>query len=98
MDKHIKIVIVDDDTISIDGRTLVERDELVEALGSAVQSDPNLTLVIEPKSPEYYKGIGKVIYASRHAGVPVENLRLTMEDGKVVSFAELRSGNPAPPA
>ena len=98
MDNHIKIIIVDDDTISINGRTLVEKDALVEAMRSAVQDDPGLILVIEPKNAEDYKGIGRAIYASQHAGVPVANLRLTREDGEVVSFDALGTRKPAPPA
>jgi hypothetical protein len=95
MDNQIKAVIVDDETISIDGRTLVEKDALVDALGAAVQRDPGVILVIEPRKSEYYKGIGKVIYASQHVGLPVENLRFTTEEGDVVSFDELRKRNQA---
>ena len=91
MDNQIKAVIVDDETISIDGRTLLDRDALVDALGSALQRDPGVILVIAPQKNEYYKGIGKVIYASQYVGFPVENLRYTMEDGDVVSFDELRA-------
>lgn len=80
----------------IDGRKLVEKDEVAEALRSALQSNPNFILVIEPKN-EYYKGMGKVIYASPRVGVPVENLRYTMEGGEVVTFDELRARNPIPP-
>jgi len=91
MGNQIKAVIVDDETISIDGRTLLDRDALVDALGSALQRDPAVILVIAPQKNEYYKGIGQVIYASQHVGFPVENLRYTMEDGDVVSFDELRA-------
>ena len=98
MDNHIKAVIVDDETIVFDGRKLLEQDALADALRSALQSDPNFILVIAPTQAGYYKATGKVIYASQRAGVPVENLRYTMEDGEVVSFDELRARNPAPPA
>jgi hypothetical protein len=91
MGNQIKAVIVDDETISIDGRTLLDRDALVDALRSALQRDPAVILVIAPQKNEYYKGIGQVIYASQHVGFPVENLRYTMEDGDVVSFDELRA-------
>jgi hypothetical protein len=91
MGNQIKAVIVDDEMISIDGRTLLDQDALVDALRSALQRDPGVILVIAPQKDEYYKGIGKVIYASRHVGLPIENLRYTMENGDVVSFDELRA-------
>ena len=91
MGNQIKAVIADDETISIDGHILLDRDALVDALGSALQRDPDVILVLAPQKTEYFKGIGKVIYASRYAGFPVENLRYTMEDGAVVSFDELRA-------
>lgn len=97
MNKQIKAIIVDDETVLIDGREIVERDELAVALLSALKSDPNLILVIEPTKNSSYKGTGKVIYASQRVGVPVENLRYTMEDGDVVTFDELRAQNPMPP-
>jgi biopolymer transport protein ExbD len=91
MGNQIKAVITDDETISIDGRTLLDRDALVDALRSALQHDPGVILVIAPQKNEYYKGIGKVIYASQAVGFPVENLRFAMEDGDVVSFDELQA-------
>jgi hypothetical protein len=96
MSTQIKAVIVDDDTILIDGRKFVEMDEIGEALSSALVRDPNLILVIEPTSNGHYKGIGKVIYASQRVGVPAGNLRFTTEAGEVISFDELRARNPAP--
>ena len=96
MDNQIKAVIVDDETISIDGRILVEQGALVDALTSALQNNPDVVLVIEPMRHDYYKGIGKVIYASQHVGFPVANLRFTTEGGEVVTFDELQKRNPAP--
>ena len=97
MAKQLKAVVANDDTIYLDGQALVERDELVDALKAAVESDPDLILVIEPQQPESYKGIGKVIYASQFAGVPIESLRFTMQDSEIVSFAELQARGPAAP-
>ena len=97
MAKQIKAVVANDDTIYLEGLELVERGALVDALKAAVQSDPDLILVIEPQQPESYKGIGKVIYASQFAGVPIESLRFTMQDSEVVSFAELQARGPAAP-
>jgi hypothetical protein len=91
MTNQIKAVVVDDDTISIDGRTLVEGAELAAALRSAMQRDPGMILIIEPRKPDDYKGIGKVIYASQAAGVPVASLRFTMDDGEVLTFDALRA-------
>lgn len=98
MENHttqIKAVILDDEAVSINGRMLIENDEVAQALESALQADPDFILVIEPVKHEYYKGIGKVIYASQRVGVPVANLRYTMEGGEVVTFDELRRRNPA---
>jgi hypothetical protein len=93
----MKAVIIDPETISIDGRKLIGTDEVADVLRSALQSDPNFTLVIEPMKSEYYKGTGTVIYASQRVGVPVENLRYTTEDGDVVTFDELRERNATRP-
>ena len=59
MARQMKAVVADDDTIVFDGQELVERNGLVDALKSAVESDPDLILVIEPRQPASYKGIGK---------------------------------------
>ena len=95
MENKIKAIVLDDDTISIDGRTLVEGAELAAALRSAMQRDPGIILIIEPRKTDDFKGIGKVIYASQAAGVPVESLRFTMEDGEVLTFGELRARHSA---
>jgi Tfp pilus assembly pilus retraction ATPase PilT len=90
MNNQLSAVVVDETTISIDGRTLVGMDEVADALASALQNDPNFILLIESRPTEHYKGIGTVIYASQRAGVPVENLRWTTDDGDVMSFGELK--------
>jgi len=51
--------------------------------------------VIEPLQQAYFKGIGKVIYASQFAGVPVGSLRYMTQEGEVLSFDELRARGPA---
>jgi hypothetical protein len=76
---------------------LVESEELAEALKSALQRDPDFILVIAPMRSDYYKGIGKVLYTSQRVGVPIENLRYMTEDGRVVTFDELRAITPAEP-
>jgi hypothetical protein len=96
MKRQIKAVIVDDETMLIEGRKLVGTDAVADVLRSALQSDPNFILVIAPTKNAYYKGIGTVIYASQRVGVPVENLRYTTEEGDVVRFDELRARNPTP--
>lgn len=98
MNNQIKAIILDHDTISIDGRTLTGKDQVAEVLAAALDSDPDFILVIEPTDRAYYKGIGTVIYASQRVGVPVENLRYTLEDGDVVTFAELQARSPTPSA
>jgi hypothetical protein len=96
MDNQITAVVVDDETILLDGRTLVGKDEVANALRSILESDPNFILLIGSMPTEHYKGIGTIIYASQRAGVPVQNLRLTMDNGEVVTFDELRARNPTP--
>jgi len=97
MDNQIKAVVLDNETILIDDRKLVENEALAEALKSALQEDPNFILVIAPMRSEYYKGIGKVLYTSQRVGVPIENLRYAMENGDVVTFDALRARTPAEP-
>ncbi|MEX5745198.1 hypothetical protein [Massilia sp. X63] len=96
MNNHITAVVVDDDTILLDGRKLLGMLEVANALKSALESDPHFTLVIESESTGHYRGIGTVIYASQRVGVPVENLRWKMDDGALVSLDELRAQS-APP-
>jgi biopolymer transport protein ExbD len=97
MDNLIKADILGDGTVLIEGRKLVEREELAEALGSLLQRDPNFILVIAPMENAHYEAVGKVIYTSHRVGVPPENLRYMSEDGNVATFDELRAQNPVPP-
>ena len=93
MNHQITAVIVDDETILLDGRKLVGGNELGEALRSALQRDPNFVLVIGSRPTDHYKAIGTLIYSSQRAGVPVENLRFTTDEGEVVSLSELQAQN-----
>ncbi|MEW6022695.1 MAG: hypothetical protein AB1807_11210 [Pseudomonadota bacterium] len=97
MNNQITAVVVNDETILLDGRTLTGKDEVAIALKSALECDPNFTLVIRSASTGHYKGVGTIIYASQRIGMPVENLRWQMDDGEIVSFDELRARNPTPP-
>jgi len=97
MDNQIKAVIPDDESILIEGRKLVEQEEIVDVLTAALQRDRNFILVIEPMVNAHYKGIGKLLYTSQRIGMPLENLRYTMENGEVVTFDELRARTPAAP-
>jgi hypothetical protein len=74
MDDVLRVLVTDDETISIDGRLLAGNAELVDALRSALRDNPNVALMIEPVKAEYYTGVARVIYASQRAGVPVENV------------------------
>jgi hypothetical protein len=68
----------------------------VEKLGNVglwIESCWPRSLVIESTPTGHYRGIGTVIYASQRAGVSVENLRWTMDDGTAVSFEELKARN-----
>jgi hypothetical protein len=98
MTNQITAVILDDETISIDGQVLADNAALIDALRAALLRDPHVIVVIEGTTSGYYKGIGKALYGSQRVGVPVENLRYTTEDGTIVTFDELRARHPAPPA
>ncbi len=97
MDNHIKAVIPDDESILIEGRKLVEQEDLVDVLKAALQRDPHFILVIEPMVNAHYKGIGTLLYTCQRIGVPLENLRYTMENGDVVTLDALRARTPAGP-
>jgi len=94
MHNQIKAVILDDETLLIEGRKLVEKEDIAEAIRAVLQRDPDVVLVIAPVSISFYKGIGKVLYTSQRVGVPVENLRYMTEEGKVVTFDELQAHVP----
>ncbi len=97
MNNQITALVVDDETILLDGQKLAGMDEVSSALGAALEREPDSVLVIESTSPDHYRGIGIVIYASQRIGVPVESVRLRMADGEVISFDELRARNSTPP-
>ena len=97
MNDQITALVVDDETILLDGQKLAGMDEVSSALEAALEREPDSVLVIESTSPDYYRGIGIVIYASQRIGVPRESLRLRMADGEVISFDELRARNSTPP-
>ncbi|TQK04792.1 hypothetical protein [Herbaspirillum sp. SJZ107] len=97
MDNQIKAIIPDDESILIEGRKLVEREEIADVLKAALQRDPDFILVIEPIVNAPYMGVGKLLYTCQRIGVPPENLRYTMENGEVVTFDELRARTPAEP-
>ncbi len=94
MTNQLVAIVVNDETILLNGRTLVGQDELASALKSALEDDPNSVLVIGSEPNEHYKGIGTIIYASQRVGVPVENLRWTMDNGDVLTFDELKARSP----
>ena len=87
----MKVLIADDESVFIDGCRLIEMADISAVLAAALRADPGLTVVIEPMANAHYKGSGKVIYASQRAGVPMENVRYTTEQGVVVSFEQLRA-------
>jgi hypothetical protein len=97
MNNQITALVVDDETILFDGRTLTGKDEVADVLRSALERDPNFILVIRSTSTGHYKGIGTLIYTSQRVGVSVEKLRWQMDDGEIVSLDELRARNPTPP-
>lgn len=75
MSRHITAIIVDDDTISINGQQLCGMGQVGDALAAARLQDPDLVVVIEAANPGHYKGIGTVIYASQRAGIAGDRVR-----------------------
>lgn len=90
-------LIVDDQTILLDGCQLVGMNEVAAALAAAHLADPDFLLVIGSQPEQHYKGIGTVIYASQRAGMPIDNLRFTTASGEVLTREQLRAMQ-APPA
>lgn len=97
MDNRLVATVVNDETILLEGHTFVGIDEVAAALKSALEDDPGFVLVIGSEPNENYRGIGTIIYASQRVGVPVENLRWTMDDGAVLNFEELEARNARQP-
>ena len=93
MTVEIKAIVLDDETILLNGQTLFGENEIADALKLALENNPSFILVIGPRPTEYCKGIGTIIYASQRVGVPIENMRLTMDDGELVTFEELKERN-----
>lgn len=97
MANRIVAIVVNDETILLDGSKLVGMDEVANALKAALEDDPSFILVIGSEPNEHYKGIGTIIYASQRVGVPVENLRWTMDNGDVITFDELKARSSTQP-
>ena len=93
MTVEMAATVLDDETILLNGRTLVGKIEVADALKLALENYPGFILVIGSSPTQHYKGIGTIIYASQRVGVPIENMRLTMDDGEIVSFEELKTRN-----
>ena len=68
-------VVLDDQTVMLDGRKLAGTDEVAEAIRLLLQSDPHFALMIEGTPNKHYEGIGTVIYGSARAGFELDNLR-----------------------
>jgi hypothetical protein len=96
MTVEMTATVVGDETILLDGHTLVGKGEVADALKLALENDPGFILVIGSGTTAHYKGTGMVIYASQRAGVPIENLRWTLDDGEIVTFEELKARNSMP--
>ena len=97
MSNQIVATVVNEETILLDGRTLVGKDEVANALKIALEHDPTFVLIIGSEPNAHYKGIGTIIYASQRVGVPIENLRWTMDNGDVLTLDELKARNSRQP-
>jgi hypothetical protein len=93
MTVEIIATVLDDEKILFDGHTLFGKDEVADALKLALENDPGFILVIASKPSGHYKGIGTIIYAGQRVGMPIQNMRLTMDDGELVTFEELKARN-----
>ena len=83
-----------DEKIHINGQLLREKHEIVTVLQKIFDLNPEIILVVNPEKEEYFRGIGKVIYASQFVGISSENLRYSMANGETVTFDELHSRTP----
>ena len=75
MEKLLTAVVLDDQTVMLDGRKLAGTDEVAEVIGVLLQSVPHFVLMIDGMPEKHYEGIGKVIYGSSRAGFELDNLR-----------------------
>ena len=75
MDKFLTAVVLDDQTVMLDGRRVAGTSEVAEAIGLLLQSIPHFVLMIEGTPEKHYEGIGTVIYGSARAGLELDNLR-----------------------
>ncbi len=93
MSNQLVAILADDGSVLLDGQTLVGTDQVSNALRLALENDPHFILVIGPLPSGQYQGIGTIIYASQRVGLPVENLRLTMANGDLVTFDQMNTRN-----
>ena len=80
MDKSFTAVVLDDQTVMLDGRKVAGTDEVAEAIGLLMQSVPHFVLMIEGTPEKHYEGIGTVIYGSARVGFELDNLRYSWKD------------------
>lgn len=77
MAKIITAVVLDDQTVLLEGHRLAGTKEVADVLKPIVQSAPDVFLSIDGTPDQHYEGIGKIIYASQYAGMAIENLRFS---------------------
>lgn len=75
MEKVLTAVVLDDQTVMLDGRKLSGTDEVAEAIRLVMRSAPDFALVVEGTPEKHYRGIGTVIYGSARAGFDLDKLR-----------------------
>ena len=93
MQKRLKIIIEDDETIVINNERLKESPEISTIIREAFEQNADLIVDIEPKDNTFYRGTRKAISAIVTAGVPVEQLRYKI-DGDLITIDELRQRPP----
>lgn len=93
MQKRLKVVIEDDETIVIDNARLKEASGISIIISDAFEKNSGLIVDIEPEDNAFYKGTRKAISAIVSAGVPVEQLRYKI-DGNLITIDELRQRPP----
>ncbi len=93
MQKRLKVIIEDDETIVINNERLKEVPEISIIISEAFEKNSDLIVDIEPKDNAFYRGTRKAISAIVSAGVPVEQLRYNI-DGNLITIDELRQRPP----
>lgn len=89
MEPQIRVDVLDNERILLNGIELTDRTEIYNRLRELVRQYPDCSLMVVPKEEKFYVAISKVIYGAIRAGIKTQNLLYMPENGPAVPITQL---------